>query len=57
LIDGKEEYQVERIMGHRKMGRGKELQYLVKWLGYPDSDNMWEPATQVHASDLIKQYQ
>jgi hypothetical protein len=33
LIDGEEEYQVERIMGHRKMGQTKKLQYLVKWLG------------------------
>jgi hypothetical protein len=39
LIDGEEEYQVECIMGHRKTGRGKKLQYLVKWIGYPDSDN------------------
>jgi hypothetical protein len=57
LIDGKEEYQVEHIMGHRKTGQTKKLQYLVKWLGYPDSDNMWEPASQVHAPDLITQYQ
>jgi hypothetical protein len=57
LIDGKEEYKVEHIMGHRKTGRNKELQYLVKWLGYPNSDNTWEPAAQVHALDLIKQYQ
>jgi hypothetical protein len=57
LIDGKEEYQVECVMGHRKIGRTKKLQYLVKWLGYPDSDNTWEPVSQVHAPDLIKQYQ
>jgi hypothetical protein len=56
LIDGEEEYQVERIMGHRKMGQGKKLQYLVKWAGYPDSDNTWEPVEQVHAPDLIKDY-
>jgi hypothetical protein len=57
LIDGEEEYQVERIMGHRNKGQTRELQYLVKWLGYPDSDNMWEPTAQVYALDLIKQYQ
>jgi hypothetical protein len=56
LIDGEEEYQVERIMGHRKTGQGKKLQYLVKWIGYPDSDNMWEPVEQIHAPDLIKSY-
>jgi chromobox protein 1 len=56
-VDGEEEYQVERIMGHQKMGQVKELQYLVKWLGYPDSNNTWEPVAQIHAPDLIKQYQ
>jgi hypothetical protein len=40
LIDGEEEYQVERIIGHRRIGRTKKLQYLVKWLEYPDSDNI-----------------
>jgi hypothetical protein len=57
LIDGEEEYQVECIMGHRKTGWGTKLQYLVKWVGYPDSDNTWEPTAQVHAPDLIKHYQ
>jgi hypothetical protein len=57
LIDGEEEYQVEHIMGHQNMGQGKKLQYLVKWEGYPDSDNTWEPATQIHAPNLIKHYQ
>jgi hypothetical protein len=56
LIDREEEYQVEHIMGHRKMGRGNKLQYLVKWLGYPDSDNTWEPVDQIHTPDLIKHY-
>jgi hypothetical protein len=57
LVDGEEEYQVEHIMGHQKAGRSKKLQYLVKWLGYPDSNNTWEPMSQIHALDLIVQYQ
>jgi hypothetical protein len=57
LIDGEEEYQVECIMGHQKTGRGNKLQYLVKWVGYPESDNTWEPVDQIHAPDLIKHYQ
>jgi hypothetical protein len=44
LIDGEEEYQVEHIMGHKNIGRLKKLHYLIKWLGYPDSDSTWEPA-------------
>src|SRR6266403_1899085 len=57
LIDGEEEYEVERIVAHRQFGRSKQLQYLIKWKGYPESNNTWEPADQVHAPDLIKHYQ
>jgi len=56
LIEGEEEYKVERIVAHRMFGRSKHLQYLVKWKGYPESDNSWEPADQVHAPNLIKHY-
>jgi hypothetical protein len=57
LIDEEEEYQVERIMGHWRTGQGNKLQYLVKWMGYPDSDNTWEPVAQIYTPDLIKHYQ
>src|SRR6266403_2179919 len=57
LIDGEEEYEVKRIIAHRQFGRSKRLQYLIKWKGYPESNNTWEPADQVHAPELIKHYQ
>src|SRR6266436_6299666 len=57
LIDGEEEYEVERIVAHQQFGRTKQLQYLIKWKGYPESDNTWEPADQVHAPELVKHYQ
>src|SRR6266436_3675674 len=56
LIEGEEEYEVERIVAHRTFGRSKSLQYLIKWKGYPESDNSWEPSDQVHAPDLVKYY-
>src|SRR6266481_2204264 len=56
LIEGEEEYEVERIVAHWVFGRSKHLQYLIKWKGYPESDNSWEPADQVHAPDLVKCY-
>ena len=40
VVQGEEEYQVEALMGDRQRGRRK--QFLVKWLGYPSSDNTWE---------------
>ena len=56
LINGEEEYEVERIVNHQRHGRARQLQYLIKWKGYPESDNTWEPADQVHAPELIKLY-
>ena len=33
LLDGEEVYTVERILKHRRRGRG--YQYYVQWEGYP----------------------
>ena len=38
-------YEVEKIV--KKRGKGKNLQYLVKWLGYPDKFNSWVPASDI----------
>ena len=56
LIEGEEEYEVEKIVNHRHSGRSQTLQYLIKWKGYPEANNTWEPADQVHALELIKAY-
>jgi Chromo (CHRromatin Organisation MOdifier) domain len=56
LIDGEAEYEVEQIHSHRTWGWCKILQYLIKWKGYPESDNTWEDADQVHVPNLIKLY-
>ena len=56
LINREEEYEVEHIVNHHLYKKARKLQYLIKWKGYPESDNTWEPANQVHAFDLIKLY-
>ena len=56
LINNKEEYKVEQIKAHRSFGRSKHLQYLIKWKGYPESNNTWEDAIDIHAPNLIKQH-
>jgi len=56
LIEDEEEYEVETIVNHRRHGRRRQLQYLIKWKGYPSSDNTWEAAQDVHADDLVKKY-
>jgi chromodomain-containing protein len=44
LLKGEKKYKVEHIINHRHFGKAKMLQYLIKWKGYPDADNTWEPA-------------
>ena len=39
-------YEVEKIL--RKRGRGNNVQYLVKWLGYPNKFNSWVPASEIN---------
>ena len=56
LIEGEEEFEVEAIVNHRHHGKNRRLQYLVKWKGYPDADNSWEPADQIFAPELITRY-
>jgi len=56
LIEDAEEYEVETIINHWYYGRRRQLQYLIKWKGYPSSDNTWEPEENVHAEDLVKEY-
>ena len=57
LIDNNEEYKVEAILDLRRFGQGCKLQYLIKWKGYPNSENQWEDANNVHADELVCHFQ
>lgn len=58
LVDDEEEYEVESIRNSRWTGGTRpRLEYLVKWKGYPESDNQWEPAAHLdNAADLVTRY-
>jgi hypothetical protein len=56
LVEGEEEYEVETILESRCFGRGKKLQYLVKWKGYPDSDNQWINKEDIFADEAIREF-
>jgi hypothetical protein len=56
LIEGEEEFEVEKILDAQQRGRGRKLHFLVKWKGYPVSDNSWEKAEDVHTADLVKEF-
>ena len=56
LVDEEEEYKVKTILDSRKFSRRKQLQYLVKWKGYPDSDNQWLDKDDVLAEEVIREF-
>jgi hypothetical protein len=56
LIDGEEEYSVEKILDSWHFGRRRQLQYLVKWEGYPDVENMWVDKDDVFADDKVREF-
>ena len=56
IIDNQEEYEVEGLVAHRN--KGTRRQYLVKWKGYPSSENSWLPETELrrNAVDILNDY-
>ena len=53
--DGHEEYEIERILTHRRR-RGR-LQYLVQWKGYADHENSWDNKNDLeNAQELLSNY-
>lgn len=53
--DGNNKWEVQKILRKRQGQLGNE--YLVKWLGYPDSENTWEPETHLtNCQKLLRQF-
>ena len=48
-------YAVEAIRDH-KGDNPSNYQFLVKWVGYPESENTWEPTTSFQDKEVITKY-
>ena len=51
-----QEYSVEKIIDKRCNLKG-QISYLIKWKGYEDIDNTWEPIDNLYCLDLIKEFE
>lgn len=55
VVDEEEEYEVEKVLDSHV--QNKKFEYRIKWKGYPDSDNSWEPLENVkHAKKAIADF-
>jgi hypothetical protein len=63
MIEEEEYWQLEAIRNHRWVGRrpNRSVEFLVKWVGWPEHRNTWEPSERLIgdadiAPQLIEEY-
>src|SRR5882672_10493562 len=54
LINGEEEWEIEKILGHQTYRKRK--QYLIRWKGYMPAHDSWTDESGLHAPELLADY-
>jgi len=54
MVEGEEEYEVKEILDSRF--RWGKLWYLVKFIRWSHSNNMWLPHMEVHAPAVVEEF-
>jgi len=57
ILEGKLEWEVERILRERSFGYWKKKQYLVCWKNYSPAHDSWVNAEDLHAPELLSDFQ
>eukprot|EP00301_Raphidiophrys_heterophryoidea_P005649 c12352_g1_i1.p1 GENE.c12352_g1_i1~~c12352_g1_i1.p1 ORF type:complete len:251 (-),score=77.32 c12352_g1_i1:1137-1796(-) len=53
--DSEPEFEVEKILDDKK--KGKQTHFFIKWKGFPESENSWEPEANLsNCVGIIKAY-
>ena len=50
-----DDFQVEKII--KKRTKNGQVEYYLKWVGYSEDDNTWEPKANLNCQDLIDEFE